>query len=395
MALALFRSNRTCGLLVFLAMLVVGSPRARRGGDVVSRPGPQNCAIARRRGIAAEAAADALYAGEPIERSPRPGWARSKRPAGRKPKRSAFGCSSASGRRPPPLRPLRRRPSTWSSAARDGERSASKTYAGLAPTEMLTAATCRTLADDPREPDASELRERARSRESGDGRGGHHQFEGRERFGDDNGARDLGRILGAYQVTGHGCSAWSSPARARLMWSDHAWHSSRHLSDLEPAAEIGRRAGDGRFRGSIRRARNLANIRCCSAVSSTLLGHLAGAISGSSIARRTSFLKLGTRCSPRASRSSTIRSARAGSAHGRSTPRACACRGRSRFPTEFSTAGWRRARRPGSWASRRRARGAGSAAPERRAEQLLHGARGNEAAKSCSPHSPKRFSSSS
>jgi len=77
------------------------------------------------------------------------------------------------------------------------------------------------------------------------------------------------------------------------MQRDHAWHSARHLDDLDPAAEIGRKAGERAVarldpkRPKPGRYPVLFDPR----VSSTLLGHFSGAITGSSIARKTSFLQ--------------------------------------------------------------------------------------------------------
>lgn len=73
---------------------------------------------------------------------------------------------------------------------------------------------------------------------------------------------------------------------------DYAWAQARHLADLEPAAEVGARAG----------TRAVARLDPCPAptgrmpvlfdsrVSASLLSHLTAAISGNAIARRTSFL---------------------------------------------------------------------------------------------------------
>ena len=77
------------------------------------------------------------------------------------------------------------------------------------------------------------------------------------------------------------------------------WHSARHLGDLEGAAEIGRRAGE-RAVARLNPARPKPGkypVIFDPRVSSTLLGHFAGAINGASVARKTSFLgdKLGTR----------------------------------------------------------------------------------------------------
>jgi PmbA protein len=77
------------------------------------------------------------------------------------------------------------------------------------------------------------------------------------------------------------------------MQRDHAWHSTRFLEDLESAADIGRRAGERAVaRLNPKRPKpGKYPVIFDPRVSSTLLGHFSGAISGSSIARRTSFLQ--------------------------------------------------------------------------------------------------------
>ena len=108
-----------------------------------------------------------------------------------------------------------------------------------------------------------------------------------------------GGFSGAYRSSAHSCSAVVVAGEGAAMHRDHASHSTRHLEDLDPAAEIGRLAGE-------RAAKRLNSTRPTAGkypvlfdprVSSTLLGQFAGAISGSSIARKTSFLqdKLGAR----------------------------------------------------------------------------------------------------
>ena len=108
-----------------------------------------------------------------------------------------------------------------------------------------------------------------------------------------------GGFSGVYRTSGHGCSATVVAGEGAAMQRDYAAHSVRHLDDLEGAAEIGRSAGE-------RAAARLNPVRpkpgkypviFDSRVSLTLLGHFAGAIGGSAIARRTSFLqdKLGQR----------------------------------------------------------------------------------------------------
>ena len=77
------------------------------------------------------------------------------------------------------------------------------------------------------------------------------------------------------------------------MQRDFASHSAHHLEDLEAAVEIGRRAGTravARLNPS-RPKPGKYPVLFDPRVSSSLLGHFSGAISGSSIARKTSFLE--------------------------------------------------------------------------------------------------------
>lgn len=77
------------------------------------------------------------------------------------------------------------------------------------------------------------------------------------------------------------------------MQRDHAWHSAHHLIDLDPAAEIGTKAGT-RATARLNPSRPKPGrypVLFDPRVSSTLLGHFAGSITGSSIARKTSFLQ--------------------------------------------------------------------------------------------------------
>src|SRR5436305_11298874 len=99
-------------------------------------------------------------------------------------------------------------------------------------------------------------------------------------------------------MSGHGCSAAVIAGEGATMQRDHAWHGVRHLEDLEQADAIGRRAGE-RAVARVNPSRPKPGrypVIFDPRVSSSLLGHFAGAISGSSVARRTSFLqdKLGS-----------------------------------------------------------------------------------------------------
>jgi PmbA protein len=81
------------------------------------------------------------------------------------------------------------------------------------------------------------------------------------------------------------------------MQRDYAYHSARYLADLEDAAAIGHRAGHRAVArldpGKL--SSGAMPIVFDPRVGSSMLGHLTGAITGSSVARRTSFLleKLG------------------------------------------------------------------------------------------------------
>jgi len=98
---------------------------------------------------------------------------------------------------------------------------------------------------------------------------------------------------GGKKSTSHSLSASVVAGTGSDMQRDYAWHAARHLADVESAAAIGTRAGQralGRLH-PIKLASGPMPILFDPRVSSTLLGHLVGAITGSAIARGTSFLK--------------------------------------------------------------------------------------------------------
>lgn len=73
---------------------------------------------------------------------------------------------------------------------------------------------------------------------------------------------------------------------------DYEWHQARHLADLESAASIGRRAGE-RAVARLNPAKPPTGpmpVVFSPRVSASIIGHLLGAISGSAIARKTSFV---------------------------------------------------------------------------------------------------------
>ncbi len=100
-------------------------------------------------------------------------------------------------------------------------------------------------------------------------------------------------FLRAYQRTGSGFSVAVIAGSDVGMERDYAYSSAVHLADLKPAGEIGREAGERTVRRL--KPRKLASqalpIIYEPRVAASLLGHLAGAISGAAVARGTSFLK--------------------------------------------------------------------------------------------------------
>lgn len=179
-------------------------------------------------------------------------------------------------------------------------------YAGLAPQDrLMRGAASRLDIDDPQDVSPQILRERATEAEEA----------ARAVIGVTNsegGSASAGRAVMAlatshgfargYSGSSHGVSASVLAGVGGDMQRDYAYSSVRHLADLDAAADIGREAGE-------RAVARLNPIKLKSGAmpvifdpraGSSLLGHLIGAITGSSIARKTSFLldALGTAVFP-------------------------------------------------------------------------------------------------
>jgi len=169
-------------------------------------------------------------------------------------------------------------------------------YAGLAPADrLLTGEAVEIDADDGQDPSPASLKERALAAE--DAARAVKGVTNSEGAG-----ASAGRTLMALATStgfarasvssGYGCSASVIAGEGAGMQRDYAYHSARHLSDLEAAAEIGARAGkravDRLNPGKL--TSGAMPILFDPRVGSSLIGHLAGAITGSSIARKTSFL---------------------------------------------------------------------------------------------------------
>ena len=176
-------------------------------------------------------------------------------------------------------------------------------YAGLAPPELLLRGEPQFVdGDDGLEPDPAALRERAHAAEqaalavagvtnSSGGSGGASATI--------IALATSGGFSGAYRTSGHSCSAGVIAGEGASMQRDHAWHSARHLEDLDSAEDIGRLAAERAVArvDPIRPKAGRMPVLFDPRVAQSLLGHFASAINGSSIARKSSFLqdKLGER----------------------------------------------------------------------------------------------------
>jgi PmbA protein len=175
-------------------------------------------------------------------------------------------------------------------------------YAGLAPPEVLELGEPPFLdSDDRGEPEATDLRARALEAESAAlavAGVTNSTGAGASASASIVALATSGGFSGTSCATGHSISAGVIAGEGSTMQRDHAWRSARHFADLEQPAAIGRRAGEravARLKPS-RPKPGKYPVIFDPRVSSSLLGHFSGAITGSSVARRTSFLqdKLGT-----------------------------------------------------------------------------------------------------
>ena len=176
-------------------------------------------------------------------------------------------------------------------------------FAGFAPSELLAQPPLAELDSfDDVEPDPAELRTRALAGEKAalgvDGVTNSSGASASESIAVVALATSQG-FAGAYGATGRGCSvsviAGEGAGKQRDSWS----HSARHLSDLDSPETIGREAGRRAVArlNPVRPRSGQMPVVFDARIAGSLLGHFAGAISGSSVARKSSFLqdKLGER----------------------------------------------------------------------------------------------------
>ncbi len=174
-------------------------------------------------------------------------------------------------------------------------------YSGLASADLLLTGAIPDLdSDDGGDPDPATLRDMAMACEdaaravagvtNSEGAGA---SAGRSIFA----LATSGGFAGSNQSSGYGLSASVLAGEGDHKERDYDWRSARHLSDLDAANDIGRRAGENAVKrlnaGSMKSG--TMPVIFDPRVGSSLVGHLIGGIGGSSIARKTSYLleKLG------------------------------------------------------------------------------------------------------
>lgn len=99
-------------------------------------------------------------------------------------------------------------------------------------------------------------------------------------------------FAGAHEGTSRMLSASVVAGEGGAMQRDYAWRGVRHAADLPAPEDIGRQAGERAVArlGPGKLASGPMTVVFDPRVGSSLLGHLAGAMSGAAIARRASFL---------------------------------------------------------------------------------------------------------
>lgn len=170
-------------------------------------------------------------------------------------------------------------------------------YAGLAPEDLISKSDLQSIdGDDNANPDPAILREMAlEAEDAARAVSGVTNSEG--------GGASAGRSIvalatshgfsGAYSTSGYGVSASVIAGEGDGMERDYAYHSTRHFEDLDSPQDIGQKAGKRAVSrlNPVEFESGAMPVVFDPRVSSSLLGHFVGAIAGSSIARKTSFLQ--------------------------------------------------------------------------------------------------------
>ena len=169
-------------------------------------------------------------------------------------------------------------------------------FAGLADRAQLA----RDIPDldllDPDLPSVTLLEERARRAESAA-----LAVEGVTKSGGASASAGIGGMVlvtsqgfrGAYLNSGQSVSMTAIAGEGTAMERDYDYSSALHGADLEPPEKVGRSAGERTVERLNPRKVDTKRVPVVfdRRVAGSLVGHLAGAINGSAVARKTSFLK--------------------------------------------------------------------------------------------------------
>ena len=169
-------------------------------------------------------------------------------------------------------------------------------YAGLADAALLAHRLPDLDLIDPALPDVAKLESDARAAESAA-----LSVKGVAKSGGANASAGIGGMVlvtshgfrGSYVASSHSVSATAIAGEGTGMERDYDYTAARHAGDLEAIEKIGRSAGERAVKRlnprkvETRRGPVVFDPR----VAGSLVGHLASAINGASIARKTSFLK--------------------------------------------------------------------------------------------------------
>jgi PmbA protein len=169
-------------------------------------------------------------------------------------------------------------------------------FAGLADASQLARQLPALDLIDPDMPDVDALEARAREAEAAG-----LAVPGVTKSGGASASAGIGGLVlvtshgfhGATIASRHGISMTAIAGDGTGMERDYDFSSTLHASDLEGAQAIGRRAGERAVRRLNPRkvATRRVPVVFDSRISGSLVGHLASAANGSSVARKTSFLR--------------------------------------------------------------------------------------------------------
>jgi PmbA protein len=169
-------------------------------------------------------------------------------------------------------------------------------FAGLADPAMLAKTQPELDLLDPELPPVAVLEERAlRTEAAGLAVKGVTKSEGAAASASIGGMVLVtsGGFQGAYLVSRSGFSMSAIAGEGTAMETDYDYSSALHASDLESPEKVGRTAGERAVARLNPRKVETTKVPVVydKRVASSLIGHLAGAINGSAIARKTSFLR--------------------------------------------------------------------------------------------------------